>query len=267
MNNLSIAGLDVGYAKPPKKTNGVGIWRQDNLQVEKRCRRENAWEPIIATGKFDVIAVDGPIISPNADKCIRRNVERLFIMGLFQKRCKPGMSHFGQGLRLREEAGLAADKLHAFAPGNLDIPQIRRNSAIVEAFPNAFLGVCLNNQTYDAMPKLRRGKKFDWLYEEAVKHKIIYRMEGLSKQEQIEWQGRFDRESDHELRAAIVCLLTALLVAKGYYSAVGDEVGGWFFLPPLSIWTNWAKEMLKENIKKINASEAQQVQVINKSGF
>lgn len=58
-------------------------------------------------------------------------------------------------------------------------------------------------------------------------------MEGLSKQEQIEWQGRFDRESDHELRAAIVCLLTALLVAKGHYLAVGDEVGGWFFLPPL----------------------------------
>ena len=267
MKNLNIAGLDVGYAKPPQKTNGVGIWRQDNLQVEKRCWREYAWEPIITSGRFDAIAVDGPIISPNADKRIKRNVERLFIMGLFQKRCKPGMSHFGQGLRLREEAGLAADKLHAFAPSSIDIPQIRRNSAIVEAFPNAFLGVCLNNQTYDAMPKLKRGKKFDWLYNEAVKRKIIYHMEGLSKQEQIEWQERFDRENDHELRAAIVCLLTALLVAKGYYSAIGDEVGGWFFLPPMSAWTNWAKDTLKDNIKRINAGEEQKVQVINKSGF
>jgi hypothetical protein len=26
------------------------------------------------------------------------------------------------------------------------------------------LGVCLTDEDYGAMPKLRRGKKFDWLY-------------------------------------------------------------------------------------------------------
>ena len=26
MSDLNIAGLDVGYAEPPKRTNGVGTW-------------------------------------------------------------------------------------------------------------------------------------------------------------------------------------------------------------------------------------------------
>ena len=131
-----------------------------------------------------------------------------------------------------------------------------------------FLGVCLNSQTYDAMPKLRRGKKFDWLYEEAVKHKIIYRMEGLSKQEQIEWHGRFDRESDHELRARY-CLFVNCSVSRKrtlFWLSEMRLVDGSFYLL-CRLGQNWAKETLKDNIKMINASEVQKVQVINKSGF
>ncbi len=270
MLDLNVAGLDVGYAKPPKKTNGVGIWRQGNLQTEKRYCREDAWKPIITTGKFDVLAIDGPVIALSADNGIKRNVERLFSMGLFQRRCKPGMSHFGQGLRLREEAILAADKLQASAPftqSDSHVPQIRAGSAIVEAFPNAFLGVCLSNQTYDPVPQLKRGKKFDWLYKKAIDQKIMHRMGGLSEQEQVDWQRWIDKEDDHELQATIVCTLTALLVAKGHYVAVGDEVSGWFFLPPFSAWTDWAKETIQNNINKLNDREREEVQIIKKSGL
>jgi hypothetical protein len=37
---------------------------------------------------------------------------------------------------------------------------------IVEAFPNAFLGVCVSSEQYFSIPILKRGQKFDWLYSE-----------------------------------------------------------------------------------------------------
>jgi hypothetical protein len=37
---------------------------------------------------------------------------------------------------------------------------------------------------------------------------------------------------NHDDRAALVCALTALVVAKGEFVAVGDDVDGWMILPP-----------------------------------
>jgi hypothetical protein len=45
----------------------------------------------------------------------------------------------------------------------------------------------------------------------------------------------------HDQRAALVCLMTAAGVFTGQYVAVGDEAGGYFFLPPWSDWTPWAR--------------------------
>jgi hypothetical protein len=48
--------------------------------------------------------------------------------------------------------------------------------------------------------------------------------------------------TQRDQRAALVCLLTAAAVAVGRYTAVGDPVGGYFFLPPWSRWANWAQD-------------------------
>ena len=48
----------------------------------------------------------------------------------------------------------------------------------------------------------------------------------------------------HDQRAALVCLLTAAGVFAGTYTAVGDEHGGYFFLPPWQSWAAWAREEL-----------------------
>jgi hypothetical protein len=48
-----------------------------------------------------------------------------------------------------------------------------------------------------------------------------------------------------ELRAALICLLTAALAEKGIAAIIGETEGGWFWLPPLSLWQPWAKEGLE----------------------
>jgi hypothetical protein len=47
---------------------------------------------------------------------------------------------------------------------------------------------------------------------------------------------RLCTETDHELRAALICLLTAALAAKGTAAIIGEAEGGWFWLPPWSLW-------------------------------
>jgi hypothetical protein len=49
-------------------------------------------------------------------------------------------------------------------------------------------------------------------------------------------------EKDHEKRAAWICLLTAACAAAGTSEVIGDEVGGWFWLPPSNLWAPWARE-------------------------
>lgn len=51
-----------------------------------------------------------------------------------------------------------------------------------------------------------------------------------------------EKNRDHEERAALVCLATAASVAAGRYTAVGDPIGGYFFLPPWSLWADWARK-------------------------
>jgi hypothetical protein len=38
-------------------------------------------------------------------------------------------------------------------------------------------------------------------------------------------------ETNHELRAALICLLTAVLASKGTAAIIGETEGGWFWLP------------------------------------
>ena len=183
-----------------------------------------------------------------------RTVERLFASGPFQRRCKPGFSHvIGTGLRLREAAGRAADCLATVATPDETLapfPRVRPES-IVEAFPNAFLGVCLDDRCYGAMPALRRGRKFDWLYDQWVRHELVTRLPLPGDLEEL--PRRFAGTSDHEERAALICALTAVLTARGAFTAVGDKAGGWFFLPPWETWQCWARVAVEAGCDRLGA--------------
>ena len=56
----------------------------------------------------------------------------------------------------------------------------------------------------------------------------------------------FDQVTDHDDRAALVCAPTALCVATGDFTAVGDA-DGWIILPPPSFVRPWAWPALQAN--------------------
>jgi hypothetical protein len=96
----------------------------------------------------------------------------------------------------------------------------------VEAFPNAFLGVLMPEFELLAAPKFKRGRRFDWLYDQMV---TTGRLESLSRNldlPDVVWN-RLRSETNHELRAALICLLTAALAEKGTAAIIGEaEEGG-----------------------------------------
>ena len=116
---------------------------------------------------------------------------------------------------------------------------------MVEAFPNAFLGVVLPEEIYAARPKLPRGAKFDWLYncwiESDLFSQAVMRC-GLP----LGLTTRLHDERDHEKRAALVCLLTAAFAATGRAVAVGNGETGYFFLPDVDFWAAWSRETLHD---------------------
>lgn len=120
---------------------------------------------------------------------------------------------------------------------------------IVEAFPNAFLGVLTPEEELLSAPKLRRGGRFDWLYERIVTTGRLKSV--LAKRLDLpgEIWHRLSFEKDHELRSALVCLLTAALAAQGTAAVIGEATGGWFWLPPLSLWQPWAIQGLNSAAK------------------
>jgi hypothetical protein len=91
-----------------------------------------------------------------------------------------------------------------------------------------------------AAPRFKRGHRFDWLYDQMVATGRLGSL--LSKDLDLPdevWQ-RLRSETDHELRAALICLMTAALAEKGTAAIIGEAEGGWFWLPPWSLWEPWA---------------------------
>jgi hypothetical protein len=251
--SLRIAGFDVGFSTQ-RPTAGIGLWFDDQLELVN-CHGSEAYKRIAAAGDYDIVAIDGSVIPTGQDIGQKRTVESLFCQGLFQRRCKPGSSHVpGTGIRLREAAGAAADILSQSSTASRAasvFPQVREGH-VVEAFPNAFLGVCLDDDVYSQMPKLRRGKKFDWLYEQWKRLQLVESLPGLTSKQRDVIRTTFQQTDHHEHRAALVCILTGLLVARNQFVAVGDVQGGWFFLPPWSCWKAWAQDALRCNLHKLD---------------
>lgn len=241
----NVAGVDVGFSTTRKST-GVGWYRDGKICLNHDFRRP-ACDLILNRKPFDVIAIDGPVLPKTAPENVLRAVERLFGSGAFARRCKPGMSHWGFGQNLRKAAAEAAAYLSAAVPINAALPAMPRvvDGAIIEAFPNAFLGVCLAEQCYEQMDKLRRGQKFDWLYHQWIERKICDRVTALLPDDATKLADCFTRTKHHDERAALVCVLTALFAAVGNYVAVGNDAAGWFFLPPIEVWAPWAEQELE----------------------
>jgi hypothetical protein len=251
LSRIALLGVDVGFSIS-WATTGIAWSKNGEFGV---ARTHSDWERrrehIPASTKFSVIAIDGPLVPVGSDDSLDRLSERLFIRGAFQTRCKPGLSNHGYGRDLRRAAAETANQvLHLAENNTMVMNAIRKDTFIIEAFPNAFLGVLLPEARF-ALPKAGKRKKFDWLYEHAVDSGVLSDLF-----QKLGWRNpqlltAVLGERDHEKRAAWICLLTAGCAATGEAEVVGDDIGGWFWLPPQDQWAGWAREALEKNMSAL----------------
>jgi hypothetical protein len=249
--NVSLLGIDVGFSKA-RATTGIAVYEHGALRslccVKSSSKDRAAVVP--SASKFDAVAIDGPILPISADNKLKRVCESLLIGRGFHTRCKPGMSHHGYGLDLRRATAPIADEACLLAkPASVSFgdKQVRDSFPIVEAFPNAFLGVLLDDADYQVIGRVSRGEKFDRIFEHAVlKGRTPSLLEELGWEapklaEAIHSEALSANRASHEKRAALVCLLTAACALSGNAEYVGDTLGGWICLPPQKLWAPWAR--------------------------
>jgi len=243
-------GVDVGFSAT-RLTTGIACLDGDLLSLKCAGTSWESRQAIIPHGFKP--SVNGPLLPQGSDPNILRHVEAIFVRAPFHNRCRPGLSHHGVGLELRQASSDACTQFSRILASSVlaNAGTVRREGPIVEAFPNSFLGVLMPEVEILSAPKLKRGRRFDWLYERIV---TTGRLESvLSKDLDLPdevWQ-RLRSERNHELRAALICLLTAALAAKGTAAIIGQADGGWFWLPPKSLWQPWAKQGLESAAKKM----------------
>lgn len=246
----SALGIDVGCS-PTRKSSAVCRFDWNELTVNWSIQRFRATDEerrraivgAIDSNRLEAAAFDGPLRSDLSEIGVYRVAERLLTRGLRIMIGKPGQSsapvgkllnlHANHCARIVLETGLLGEARHSV--------RIHR-SAIVEAFPSSFLGVMIKEPKTLAV---RRGDRSDRFFVHltqsgALERLILHCLPGRSM------AGDLMAVRNHDDRAALVCAVTALCVASGSYSAVGDD-NGWIILPPSAFIEPWAIELLRKN--------------------
>ncbi len=242
----NIAGIDCGLTLI-KPTSGVCRTGTDGFVVDHTYIDKLSRVQLLENVQhFDCLGIDAPVLPNNILNYDFRAVESLFMRGAFHDRCKPGASHvIGTGQALRRSGCDTAIQFAAetYVQGQVHYPRIKANQNIIEAFPNAFLGVMLDSQVIDET-NAGRGEKFDILFSLCNHHGLFEALNDCLIWEDGNFWNAFPITIDHDDRAALVCAATAICAHQGIYVAVGDAIGGYFFLPPWPLWNNWAKDAL-----------------------
>ena len=164
---MKLYGVDVGFSTRGATT-AIALLNGNQLHL---ARAGTAWESRAAQIPSDfrasVIAIDGPLLPQGADNHLYRLCEALFIRSPFHNRCKPGLSHWGFGLQLRRASAEACAQFSQLVASSLERNKnVRYGGPVAEAFPNAFLAVLIPEVELLSAPRLKRGRRFDWLYEQ-----------------------------------------------------------------------------------------------------
>jgi hypothetical protein len=242
----ALLGVDVGFSET-RKTTGLAWFSETGVQATVTGSLWSERKRDLPTGiTFRLVPLDAPIV-PISNADARRGCEYIFYGGAFARRCRPGLSHHGRGLRLRLAGTQAANEFAKILPaGPVPYgPSVIAGIPIVEAFPNTFMGVMLPEGRFLSWSKSLGSAKSDWLYEQLVELGIMRKLlERLMLRERSIAEV-FERTTNHDERAALICLLTALFAAKSDAVIVGDDQGGWFWLPPIEVWAGWARDAFR----------------------
>ncbi|MGA8313298.1 MAG: hypothetical protein WB755_24960 [Terriglobales bacterium] len=246
----SVVGIDVGYSQA-RRSSAVCRLDWDTTTVRWRIGRSKAIEHeragIIAeiVGKEMLLAasLDGPLRRGLDVIGQYRAAERMLTRRLAPLIGKPGQANAPVGRQLNAHANACARVLlkssnllrstHKIAIDDL---------AISEAFPSSFLGLMIKDP---ASLEAGRGDRSDTFFNYLATNGFLNRLlDHFLPGRRLE--SSFIEVKNHDDRAALVCALTALSVAGGDFTAVGDE-NGWIILPPISFIQRWAREKLRQN--------------------
>jgi hypothetical protein len=222
MSNEGLLGVDVGFSER-RKTTGLAWFTQGQIGVAVVGTSWAERESALPSGvRFTRIALDAPLLPSEALR--PRPCEAVFYGRPFWNRCRPGLSHHGRGLLLRNAGKVAGAQFASLLTSRHPVHDVIRAPAI-EAFPNAFLGVLTNEQEFRAA-NLSRRHRSDWLYGIAVRSGAFKRI-----LQRLGWcdpaiEKVIINETDHDKRAALVCLMTAALADRLDATAIGDPAGG-----------------------------------------
>jgi hypothetical protein len=269
---MNLLGVDVGFARSALTT-GLA-WRiGDHVGVTKTGTSWKMRRDALPSGvTFSIVALDAPILPEHVGQP-HRGCESVFYGDAFWNRCRPGLSHHGRGMALRRAGAESALQFARVLSGMKFVRdlEVQRDCALVEAFPNAFLGVLLPEGDYEHCDRRPNEHKSDWMYRKAAAQGTLTGLladlgwvEAGTKKHFLDQAGR---HGDHDLRAALICLLTAGFAAHGNAVVVGDPMHGWFWLPPTKFWQEWATTALGRQLRKLKRQKFPMVDVWTKNFF
>ena len=267
-------GIDVGYSQDGYTTglclitleHGHFLWHCLNTKSQKAQRLADLRGLIPEGTTISAVGIDGPLTTDFQLIDRYRAADAFLSRGAFQKRCKPGAVDSPNGQLLHYHATkLAKLVLELNEEGYLHVedaghPDRIHQSCFVEAFPNAFLGVLLKGAHYDQLKGTEQEKKSDQFWRVAVEDDLLLRDLIKHLVPQIDLDKSLATISDHDHRAAFVCALAGLCVAKNRYVSVGDPVDGNICLPPFNVWgvefgDRWGEVALRKNLPSLRANK------------
>lgn len=251
-----VLGIDVGW-DPKKATTSLCLLSWDAREVSISTRRIGSDEgerraavrAMCANRHTLVAAIDGPLTDGLRVIGTYRSAEAILSRGALQKRGKPGQTSSPVGQQLHRHATqLASLAVQEASIATAVHPERIHDLAIVEAFPNTFLGALIPEVN---LPPLKRDAS-DRYWETCITLGLLDRLLSLLLPERLLAQP-LSTITNHDDRAGVVCGLTALSVARAGYVAVGDPRDGWIILPPSESWVSldgtepWMLRELRQN--------------------
>ena len=249
-----VLGIDVGWSGARKSSAVCRLsWTAERIAwkvrrfVARDADRREAIRDVAGRAELLAVAVDGPLRRGFGTIARYRSAERILSRGELAKRIgKPGQSSSPNGVKLNMQANLAAKavkRLCRIRPATHD--ERIDDQAVVEAFPTSFLGVMV-----PCPEGLSGGARSDHYFAHLDgRDRPARTLAGL-----VEcllgaraWTEPVHALTDHDDRAAFVCALTALCIACGDYTAVGDGEDGWIVLPPGRAFADWARQAVLAN--------------------
>ena len=277
-------GIDVGCS-PDRYTTGLCLITLEHNHFKRHCLNTNGQKArrladlrsLIPKGAtISAVGIDGPLTT-NFQLINRyRTADAFLSRGDFQFRCKPGNTNSNTGQDLHRHATkLAKLVLELNDEGYLRVedavhPDRIHQSRVVETFPNAFLGVLLSDALFKELGHIPRGEKSDRFWETSV-HKDNEGNEGILMRliqhlgDQIRMDKPLGSITNHDHRAAFICALTGLCVARNEYVSVGDPEDGNICLPPFDVWgagpeggdrerqNRWGETTLRRNLASLHS--------------